>query len=1171
MRRTLALFVLLAALLAGGAALLLTAPGRHLLAQGLGWLASSPGLTVEIHGLGPGLPGTIRIAHLALADAQGPWLSAQDIEIRWQWQALFSGTIVSPRAIASHVAVHRLPQPHGNENEPSPSLPLGFHLQAIQIDEITFAPAIAHTQLRAHLQGQFHLTATAWDVACTMQELPSGMGINASAAGDSHQLRLTVQLTTPGSGWLHHALGLGSLPVSMTLSGEGPWERWFGAVEIELADLLQGKALMQGTGSQLHLTGTFQGGPLVPAAAQEPTQIDALLQWKEAGLAVPQLQLLHRLAMLTASGHVNQSGHGTWIAALAAPLSPNEMASWNGTLTHDLQGLTAAGTLQLLTQEGSLDAPGKITLAWNGAWESAFDLTLSHSRLSAPLATHLVVAGSALRPQGSLSLASHAPPPLPEPLPRLLGPAPRLEAQWRVEGATLILDPLHLEAPLTAYGKLTANATTIAAALRLRLAPRVWDLAPAGAEGQLQGDWRAQQLQAELRLPQLILAGIPLEKVMATGAWQGTTATATAAAQAQGLALQLEAHGSVTPTEFQLRRAELKAGAARCTASGSLRRDKSAGSATLRLQAPEVAAFAPLLGHGLGGNMDANATLAQDRRGWRASLEAHGQLTGPTWSSGMANLRATLSPQRQEWNFTAHRPRLGSWPLGRVSLELAGPAAALDGTLAATGDQGQITAQLRLTDQHRLSVTGLTGTLLNFPLRQGDPLQLRWEAPFLIWAPWQLALGPVRLTTEGRWGPAIAASFRLQGNLHPLVALAGLAGQRLEGEIDAHLHLQGSSSAPQMTGQGQISALRYTHVGLGLIVEEGRATLLPVSHWQGLRAVASGQDPLGGKVELEGEWRFPLEGRLTAQFHRFRLAHTDRLHVIASGPMQLHLKNSPHLSADLALSGLFLRLPRQLSAIPRVEVEEIPSPATRPGPLLPALSLDVRLHTEEPARLIGHGLDSLWQATITARGPATAPTLEGELTLERGTWQFLGRRFVLTQGQIAFPEPGRSFVDLTAQATAPGIQTTARLLGPMDALRLDLASTPPLPTEEILARTLFGRSMRQIAPFQALRLAQAAASLGASRTANGLTDLTRLDALEERLGLQGFSLGMDEQDNPALQLDGEIGGTQVRAERSLGSGDRTSIEVQITPNLGVRTEIGADSRQGAGIQWSLDY
>ncbi|MBC7356873.1 MAG: hypothetical protein H5U09_11880, partial [Desulfomicrobiaceae bacterium] len=58
---------------------------------------------------------------------------------------------------------------------------------------------------------------------------------------------------------------------------------------------------------------------------------------------------------------------------------------------------------------------------------------------------------------------------------------------------------------------------------------------------------------------------------------------------------------------------------------------------------------------------------------------------------------------------------------------------------------------------------------------------------------------------------------------------------------------------------------------------------------------------------------------------------------------------------------------------------------------------------------------------------------------------------------------------------------------------------------------------------------------------------------------------------PTIGIEREIGDYHIRAERSLGGGDSTSVEVQITPNLGVRTEIGDDSRQGAGVQWSMDY
>jgi len=35
--------------------------------------------------------------------------------------------------------------------------------------------------------------------------------------------------------------------------------------------------------------------------------------------------------------------------------------------------------------------------------------------------------------------------------------------------------------------------------------------------------------------------------------------------------------------------------------------------------------------------------------------------------------------------------------------------------------------------------------------------------------------------------------------------------------------------------------------------------------------------------------------------------------------------------------------------------------------------------------------------------------------------------------------------------------------------------------------------------------------------------------------------------------------------------DKTTVEIHLTPDISVETEVGSDSRQGGGINWKHDY
>src|SRR3546814_19748578 len=104
--------------------------------------------------------------------------------------------------------------------------------------------------------------------------------------------------------------------------------------------------------------------------------------------------------------------------------------------------------------------------------------------------------------------------------------------------------------------------------------------------------------------------------------------------------------------------------------------------------------------------------------------------------------------------------------------------------------------------------------------------------------------------------------------------------------------------------------------------------------------------------------------------------------------------------------------------------------------------------------------------------------ISGAANLVRGAYEFAGKRFELTRGQIRFtgeypPDPT---LDIAAEATVQGLSATIRVTGTGLRPEITFASIPALQADEVRYRLLFGTTVAKLTAPEALPLA--AAELG---------------------------------------------------------------------------------------------
>ncbi len=491
---------------------------------------------------------------------------------------------------------------------------------------------------------------------------------------------------------------------------------------------------------------------------------------------------------------------------------------------------------------------------------------------------------------------------------------------------------------------------------------------------------------------------------------------------------------------------------------------------------------------------------------------------------------------------------------------LLGPLPPADVTLNAT------LARRRLSLQGRVRKAG------------GESARIEGTVPLI------LDLTTPELTLD----PAGELALRLdaRANLATLISLLAIDQLVATGRLEAYLALAGTPARPEVAGTLRLADGRIEEERTGLVLtglELAARAADGVLVIDRLRA----RDGARGRLEASGELRLPddLPGPAARGYGKLNLRNFllfDQPLGRAVVDADLELALAP---GELRIGGR-MRVDRAVLDLARVDLgAAIPELAVlerdAAGRLHPAATIapeagDRRrfriLHElviEVPGRLWvrGRGLESTWGGRLQVAGSPPDVSLVGTLELVRGRLDLLGRRLELVAGRLLFagalpPEPQ---IEVEAVAQRDGVRAIARLRGPLTQPRLELASEPPLPEDEILARLLFARSRGQLTPMQGVRLAAAL-----ERLRGGGLDL--LGEVRDVLGLDTLDVGSAEQGGSYVAagkyLNDEV---WVELRRNLATGEtRARVEVELGPQLDLGAETGPEG-SGAELEWRYDY
>ena len=448
---------------------------------------------------------------------------------------------------------------------------------------------------------------------------------------------------------------------------------------------------------------------------------------------------------------------------------------------------------------------------------------------------------------------------------------------------------------------------------------------------------------------------------------------------------------------------------------------------------------------------------------------------------------------------------------------------------------------------------------------------------------------PIAFTPGGgvalRQNGPLQGKLEGEGRLEALGELIPIGEDRAGGKITIDLSLGGTPASPQAGGHLLLQDGRYDNTVSGMTLRKMEVELDGDQQAFVLHRFEAGD---GGEGKLAVEGKVDLAGAagpsidMTTTLTHFTAARTDEATATLEGKILINGSLAgPTVKADITMPKAEINIPDQMpSSVPQLDVRRIdsskPAPPPKPAaPPAPAAVATLEIHFHDPGQTFvrGRGLTSEWRGDLDITGTSADPRIVGEFDNVNGTFDILGKSFVLEHGTLRFGGGPLPQLDILAQVQAADITAEILVQGSPTRPALTLTSVPTLPQDEVLSRIMFGSGVGQITPAQGLQLAQAAATLAGGGP-------SMLDRLRNATGLDRLSVGSD-----PTQTGSGVTGTTISGGKYVapgvfvgvdqgvsGTSTKAKVEIEITPNITANATAAAGAEgSSVGVQYKLDY
>lgn len=477
----------------------------------------------------------------------------------------------------------------------------------------------------------------------------------------------------------------------------------------------------------------------------------------------------------------------------------------------------------------------------------------------------------------------------------------------------------------------------------------------------------------------------------------------------------------------------------------------------------------------------------------------------------------------------------------------------------------------------------------------GGPIEAQGAATLGDDARWTLqgvsvsGPGGLRAQIDGTLDEALEADLRLSGALPLGLLNRVLEPRRAAGMASFDLSLKGaldSATLSRLGGTVRLADGRLADPVLGQSLERVNGSINLENG--AVRVDLSGESSIGGTARLSGAATVsaPFPADLSLAVSGWRLRDPSLYDTSLDGAVTIRgpLEGGAMIAGEVRVGATELRVPSSsISALG--DIPDISHIAASPV-VLATLSragltksgaagggggapygLDLRIFAPEKVFVRGRGLDAEMGGSLTLGGTTADVVPVGYLGLIRGRLDILQQRFDLTEGAAEIRGDFMPDIRLTAATTArSGTATNLTIEGPLDAPLIILSSTPELPQDEIISQLLFGRSIDQISPLQAVKLASAVATL-AGRGGAGL-----VDNLRRRFGLDDLDISSDPEGDTTFRV-GKYLGENLYSDVSVSSGGQSeiSLNLDLSDTLTAKGSVDSLGQTSLGIFYERDY
>ncbi len=472
-----------------------------------------------------------------------------------------------------------------------------------------------------------------------------------------------------------------------------------------------------------------------------------------------------------------------------------------------------------------------------------------------------------------------------------------------------------------------------------------------------------------------------------------------------------------------------------------------------------------------------------------------------------------------------------------------------------------------------LEIPSLNITYANAQLALSKPLHADYRNGTLTIAPSQIQGPGTNLTFGGTIPLKSQAAYALVADgTVDLAALQQFAPDvRSSGQMEVHIHSEGSVSQPNMQGQFEIKNAVFSTQSLPVGIEGlnakinlsgNRADIVNLSGTAGGGTVSA-----TGFIDLARQSSFNLH--LNAQTVRIR--YPAGLRSILSG--QMNLQGSPDnstLTGRVLVNSLSFTQAFDLANFAANFSHD--STGAPQSPLESNMRLSVAIQSAEDISLKSSKLSMGGTANLNLTGTVAQPVILGRIALNGGEVFFLSKRFEVQNGTIEFANPVRTDPVLNIYMTTNIEQynVTLNLTGPADRLRINYTSDPALASADIIHLLAFGNTTAEAASAPSQSAAMGAESVLAQGVSGQVTG-----KLENLTGISQLTidpLATNSQGDPGAQIavqERVTGSLLLTFSTNVTSTQSQTVQLRYDLNKRVSVTVLRDQNGGYGIDLRL--